>query len=145
MNNHKAREIITSSEQETFSLAEQIGKSLKGTEVILLSGDLGAGKTIFAKGLASGLGIADVHQVRSPSYTLVNIYSAKFTIYHMDLYRLSNESEIEDIGWEDFLGLGVIVVEWAEKLNFDLEAIRIKIEVLGDQKRRIHIKNIETV
>jgi len=139
MNNNLVQEIFTSSENETFSLAEQIGKDLKGTEVILLSGDLGAGKTIFAKGLAAGLDIDDIHQVRSPSYTLVNIYSAKFPIYHMDLYRLVNESEIDDLGWEDFLGQGVIVVEWAEKLKFDLEAIRIKIEVLGDQKRKIRI------
>ena len=139
------QEIITSSESETFSLAEQIGKSLKGTEVILLSGDLGAGKTIFAKGIAAGLDIDDVHHVRSPSYTLVNIYSAKFPIYHIDLYRLANESEIDDLGWEDFLGQGVIVVEWAEKLKFDLEAIRIKIEILGDQNRKICITERNTV
>ena len=145
MNNNMVQEIITSSESETFSLAEQIGKSLKGTEVILLSGDLGAGKTIFAKGIAAGLDIDDVHQVRSPSYTLVNIYSAKFPIYHIDLYRLANESEIDDLGWEDFLGQGVIVVEWAEKLKFDLEAIRIEIEILGDQKRRVRIPEMRTV
>lgn len=139
MNNNMAKEILTSSEKETFSLAKQIGKSLKGTEVILLSGELGAGKTIFAKGIAAGLDITDVHQVCSPSYTLVNIYQAKFPIYHIDLYRLENESEIDGLGWEDFLDQGVIVVEWAEKLKFDLEAIRIKIKILGDQKRKIRI------
>ena len=133
------KEILTSSEKETFTLAKQIGKSLKGTEVILLSGELGAGKTIFAKGIAAGLDIDDVHQVCSPSYTLVNIYFAKFPLYHIDLYRLENESEIDDLGWEDFLDQGIIVVEWAEKLKFDLEAIRIKIEILGDQKRKIRI------
>lgn len=144
MNNNTDKEIFTSSENETFSLAEQIGKRLKGTEVILLSGDLGAGKTIFAKGIAAGLDIDDIHHVTSPSYTLVNIYSAKFLIYHIDLYRLENESEIDDLGWEDFLGQGVILVEWAEKLKFDLEAIRIKIEILGDQKRRIRITEMNT-
>jgi len=133
------KEILTSSEKETFSLAKQIGKSLKGTEVILLSGELGAGKTIFAKGIAAGLDIDDVHQVCSPSYTLVNIYQAKFPIYHIDLYRLENEAEIDGLGWEDFLDQGVLVVEWAEKLKFDLEAIRIEIEVVGDQKRKICI------
>ena len=107
--------------------------------MILLSGELGAGKTIFAKGIAAGLDIDDVHQVCSPSYTLVNIYQAKFPIYHIDLYRLENESEIDGLGWEDFLDQGIIVVEWAEKLKFDLEAIRIEIEVLGDQKRKIRI------
>ena len=136
------QEIFTFSEIETFSLAEQIGENLKGTEVILLSGDLGAGKTIFAKGIAAGLDIDDVHQVSSPSYTLVNIYSAKFPIYHIDLYRLENETEIDDLGWEDFLDQGVIIVEWANKLKFDLEAIRVEIEVAGDQKRKISITGI---
>ncbi len=139
MNNNMVKEILTSSEKETFTLAKKIGKSLKGTEVILLSGELGAGKTIFAKGIAAGLDIDDVHQVCSPSYTLVNIYFAKFPLYHIDLYRLENESEIDDLGWEDFLDQGIIVVEWAEKLKFDLEAIRIKIEILGDQKRKVLI------
>ncbi|MCJ7579342.1 MAG: tRNA (adenosine(37)-N6)-threonylcarbamoyltransferase complex ATPase subunit type 1 TsaE [Candidatus Aminicenantes bacterium] len=145
MNNKMVQEIFTSSENETFSLAEQIGKNLKGTEVILLSGDLGAGKTIFAKGIAAGLDIDDVHQVSSPSYTLVNIYSAKFPIYHIDLYRLENESEIDGLGWEDFLGQGVIVVEWGQKLEFNLDAIRIEIEILGDQKRKIRISGIPSL
>ena len=137
MKENKIKEIFTYSEKETFALAKRIGKSLKGTEVILLSGELGAGKTIFAKGIAAGLEVDNVHQVCSPSYTLVNIYSAKFPLYHIDLYRLENESEIDSLGWEDFLDQGVIVVEWAEKLKFDLEAIRIKIEILGDKKRKI--------
>ncbi len=133
------KDIFTSSEKETFALAKQIGQDLKGREVILLSGELGAGKTVFAKGIAAGLDIDDVNLVCSPSYTLVNIYSAKFPLYHIDLYRLENESDIDNLGWEDFLDLGVIVVEWAEKLKFELEAIRIEIEILGDQKRRIRI------
>jgi len=133
------KDIFTSSEKETFALAKQIGQDLKGREVILLSGELGAGKTVFAKGIAAGLDIGDVNLVCSPSYTLVNIYSAKFPLYHIDLYRLENESDIDNLGWEDFLDLGVIVVEWAEKLKFELEAIRIEIEILGDQKRRIRI------
>jgi len=139
------KEIFTSSEKETFFLAKQMGESLKGTEVILLSGELGAGKTIFAKGIAAGLDIDDVHQVCSPSYTLVNIYSAKFPIYHIDLYRLENESEIDSLGWEDFLDKGIIVVEWAEKLKFDLDAIRIEIEVIGDQKRKVRVSEMHTV
>lgn len=139
MKENKIDEVFTFSEKETFALAKKIGKSLKGTEVILLSGELGAGKTIFAKGIAAGLDIDDVQQVCSPSYTLVNIYSTKFPLYHIDLYRLGNESEIDGLGWEDFLDQGVIVVEWGERLKFDLEAIRIKIEVLGDHKRKVRI------
>ena len=139
MKDHRSGEILTSTEQETLELARELGASLKGDEVILLYGGLGAGKTIFAKGIAAGLDIENVDMVCSPSYTLVNIYSAKFTIFHIDLYRMEKESEIEDWGWEDFLGQGILVVEWAEKLNYDAEAIHVTIEVLGDQKRKIRI------
>ena len=139
MKEQKIEEIFTFSEKETFALGKQIGMSLKGTEVILLRGELGAGKTIIAKGIAAGLDIQDVHQVCSPSYSLVNMYSAKFPVYHLDLYRLDNKSEIDDLGWEDFLDRGVIIIEWAEKLKYDLAAIRIKIEILEDNKRKICI------
>lgn len=139
MKEQKIEEILTFSEKETFALGKQIGQNLIGTEVILLHGELGAGKTIVAKGIAAGLDIQDVHQVCSPSYTLVNVYSAKYPVYHIDLYRLDNPSEIDDLGWEDFLGQGVIIIEWAEKLKYDLEAIRIKIEILGEHKRKICI------
>ncbi|MGD2294800.1 MAG: tRNA (adenosine(37)-N6)-threonylcarbamoyltransferase complex ATPase subunit type 1 TsaE [Candidatus Aminicenantes bacterium] len=134
-----AKEYLTSSENETFSLAEKMAKSFRGTEVVLLSGELGAGKTVFVKGIAAGLDIEEVHQVCSPSYTLINIYQAKYPLYHIDLYRLGRTSEIEDLGWEDFLDRGVIVVEWAEKLDFPLEAIRVEIKVMENHIRKIRM------
>ena len=70
----------------------------------------------------------------------MNIYQAKFTIFHVDLYRLGKETEILDLGWEDYIGLGVVVVEWGEKLTFPLDAIRVTIEVLGDETRKITIE-----
>ncbi|MCP2605052.1 tRNA (adenosine(37)-N6)-threonylcarbamoyltransferase complex ATPase subunit type 1 TsaE, partial [Candidatus Aminicenantes bacterium AH-873-B07] len=79
-------EIITKSEEETFLLAKKIGQELKGKEVILLIGELGAGKTIFVKGIASGAGVEDITEVCSPSYTILNVYEGKFPIYHFDLY-----------------------------------------------------------
>jgi len=131
----------TSSERETFLLAKKLAESFEGRELVLLIGELGAGKTIFAKGLAAGLGLEDVHQVCSPSFTLVNIYQAKFQIFHIDLYRLGKESEIEDLGWEDYLDQGVIIVEWAEKLRLNMESIRVTIEVEDDDTRQLKIEH----
>ena len=130
----------STSESETYELAKRLAESFQGQEVVFLTGELGAGKTIFAKGIAAGLGLDDVNQVCSPSFTLVNIYQAKCPIFHIDLYRLEKISEIEDLGWEDYLDRGVIIVEWAEKLKMDVEAIRINIEVLNDETRKITIE-----
>jgi tRNA threonylcarbamoyladenosine biosynthesis protein TsaE len=138
--NKTRSEHISGSENETFDLAKKLARSFEGKEVVLLMGELGAGKTVFAKGIAAGLGLEDAHQVHSPSFTLVNIYQAKYTVFHIDLYRLENRSEIENLGWEDYLDSGVIVVEWGERLEMDVEAIRVTIEVLDDDTRKITVK-----
>jgi tRNA threonylcarbamoyladenosine biosynthesis protein TsaE len=135
-------ELISTSETETFLLAKKLGESFKGKEVVLLIGELGAGKTVFAKGIAAGLGLEDVHQVCSPSFTLVNIYQAKVPVFHIDLYRLGKDSEIDDIGWEDYLERGVVIVEWGEKLHADIEAIKVTLEVQEDDTRKIKIEGI---
>lgn len=135
----EVKEYITRSEEETFQLAHELAESFDGDEVVLLFGELGAGKTVFAKGVASGLGIKDHHHVCSPSFTLVNIYQARYPIYHVDLYRLGAGTDIQDLGWEDYLGQGVVLVEWAEKLRFSLDAIYVRFEVLGENKRKITI------
>jgi len=137
----KSEEYKTQSERETFLLAKSFAEGFKGTEVVLLEGELGAGKTIFAKGIAAGLGLKDVHQVCSPSYTLVNIYQAKYMIFHIDLYRLRKESEISDLGWEDYLGQGIIIVEWAEKIKFNLEAIHVTLIIGENDERKITISS----
>ena len=131
-------EYVTNSERETFLLAKKLSQGFKGDEVVFLEGELGTGKTVFAKGLAAGLGLKDFHQVCSPSYTLVNIYQAKFPIYHIDLYRLEKDSEIMDLGWEDYLGQGVIIVEWAEKVKFNLDAIRVTFRMGKKDQRKIN-------
>jgi len=135
----KIEEYRTTSEKETFLLAEKLAGNFEGKEVVFLFGELGSGKTVFAKGIASGLALEDVHQVCSPSYTLVNIYKAKYIIFHIDLYRLGKNSEILDLGWEDYLDQGVIIVEWAEKLKFDLDAIHVKIDITNNNLRTIRI------
>jgi len=136
---HKEKIYTTFSEQETFALARKMAKYFKGGEVVFLIGELGAGKTVFAKGIAAGLGLKDIHQVCSPSFTLLNVYAAKVPIYHLDLYRLSGEAEIRDLGFEDYIGEGVVLIEWAEKITFPLSAIRVHIEVGEGWTRRIRI------
>jgi tRNA threonylcarbamoyladenosine biosynthesis protein TsaE len=137
----KTAEYTTTSEKETILLAKKLAESFQGHEVVLLLGELGAGKTIFAKGIAAGLGIEDVNKVCSPSFTLVNIYQAKFPIFHIDLYRLEKASEIADLGWEDYLDRGVIIVEWGEKFKVDMKVIRVNIEVEGNDTRKITIES----
>lgn len=130
---------VTRSGEETFELARRLAAGFKGTEVVLLTGELGAGKTVFAKGLAAGAGVADPDRVSSPSFTLVNVYEGRHRIFHIDLYRLDRAAEIADLGWEDMLGQGIVVVEWAEKLTFPVDGIRVLIEPTGDDERRITI------
>lgn len=105
--------------EETFKLGQLIGEQLAGGEILLLSGPLGAGKTILVKGLASALGI-DREEVTSPSFTLVNCYEGKLRLYHIDLYRLDQgPSAAHAVDLDGLLGEehAVIVIEWAERLG----------------------------
>lgn len=104
------------SPEETFAIGSSLGKLLSGDELIFLSGSLGAGKTMFTKGIGHSLGI-DRREIVSPSYTLMNIYDGKFRLYHIDLYRIGEQlvGGIPEI--EDNLDNGVIVVEWAEYIK----------------------------
>lgn len=129
----------TRSEEETFELARRLAAGFAGDEVVLLAGELGAGKTVFAKGVAAGAGVADTSRVSSPSFTLVNIYEGRHRVFHIDLYRLDRAQDILDLGWEDMLGCGIVLVEWAEKLPFAVEGLAVRIEPAGDDIRRITI------
>ncbi len=134
---------ISNSPEETRFLGKSIGERLQGGEIILLHGDLGAGKTLLAKGIAEGLGIEGSTTVVSPSFTLVNIYKARLDIVHVDLYRL-NSDEIYDLGLEDYMDLEhIMVVEWAEKapLFFSNQTLDITIEYTGDASRAIVLES----
>ncbi len=136
----------SNSEEDTFNLARKIGESLRGTELIFLSGELGAGKTVFVRGLAAGLGVEDESLVCSPSFTLINVYTGRVPLYHVDLYRLEGEEEIEGLGLEDYLGEGVMAVEWSEKMGrtfCEIKRLEVVIEVTGQERRRIIIKGLE--
>jgi tRNA threonylcarbamoyladenosine biosynthesis protein TsaE len=131
--------VVTRSERGTLGLARKLARSFKGKEVVFLEGELGAGKTVFAKGIASGLGMKDTRRVCSPTFTIMNIYRAKFPIFHFDLYRLERSSDILDLGWEDYLEKGIVLVEWAERIVFDYPAIRVVIQKARGNERRIKV------
>ena len=137
----------THSAAETEALGEQLALRLTGGEVIAYTGDLGAGKTAFTRGLARGLGITD--RVTSPTFTIVNEYEAgRLPLFHFDMYRLSSSDELYDIGWEDYLARGgVCAVEWSEIVADALEEnelIRVDIKnECGDDDRTITITGVE--
>ena len=136
--------VISSSEQATRELGKRMaGKVTPGT-VISLRGSLGAGKTVFAKGFAEGLGITEA--IVSPTFTLVQEYDGRLKLYHLDLYRLSGEDEFESMGGEDFLySDGVALIEWSEKIEDMLpdDTIFINITINEDLTRSIEIKGME--
>jgi tRNA threonylcarbamoyladenosine biosynthesis protein TsaE len=133
--------IRTESEAETQALGRRLAQDLPIPSVVLLQGSLGSGKTTLARGIAEGLGVVDPSSVSSPSFTLVNVYSGRCPIYHVDLYRLSGGRDLYSIGLDDFMGRdGVTVVEWAERLDFPVEAwVRVEIEDAGDDSRTISL------
>jgi tRNA threonylcarbamoyladenosine biosynthesis protein TsaE len=135
-------EFVTHSPEETFELARCIGQQLRGGEVFLLKGDLGAGKTVFAKGLAAGLGI-DPSDVTSPSFTLVNIHEGRLRFYHIDLYRL--EHAVHDLGLDEiFLDQGgITAIEWADRLRVAPERpVEIDLSYVTDSERRVVITEL---
>jgi tRNA threonylcarbamoyladenosine biosynthesis protein TsaE len=135
-------EHICKSPEETFELGEKIGESLKGGELILLTGGLGAGKTLLTKGILNSLEF-DIDEVTSPSFTLVNLYKAKFDVYHIDLWRIGDGFDAAAaVGLDEILEneRPVVIIEWAERLKrelFDAKVIRVSIEGDGDEPRKI--------
>lgn len=137
----------THNPRETFALGVQVGSQLRGGEILLLDGPLGAGKTVFVKGLASALGI-DPEEVTSPSFTLVNPYAARLPLFHIDLYRLdkgvaaAHAVDLDELLTDES---AVVVIEWAERLgNYPLTGSvwRVEISGDGDEPRRISISDV---
>ena len=129
-------EYLTRSEAETTAIAKDLAGSLVPGDVLLLSGNLGAGKTAFVRGLAEGLGI-DPGEVSSPTFTLVHEYrGGTLTLYHADLYRL-DRAATDDLGLEE-LDRGVLAIEWPDRLTHTLPGARhVSIEILDGDERRI--------
>lgn len=134
--------VYSLSEQETHDLGRTLAARLTGGSVVVLEGDLGLGKTVFARGIAAGLGIRP-DDVSSPSFTLVQEYDGGRTpMYHVDLYRLEDEDDLESLGIEDLRSSGgVVVVEWGERLPPWMRqgAIVVRFHDVGEGSRRIEI------
>lgn len=134
-------EVRTHSEGETEKLGEQMGRTLPAHTVLAFTGDLGAGKTAFTRGLARGLGCHEL--VTSPTYTIVNEYlGGRLPLFHFDMYRLRSSDDLWDIGWEDYLDRGgICAVEWSENVADAMEdAVTVTIEKLGEDTRRITLE-----
>jgi tRNA threonylcarbamoyladenosine biosynthesis protein TsaE len=132
--------VETASETETASAGEALGRDLRPGDVVLLYGDLGAGKTAFVRGLARGVG-ANPDDVSSPTFTIVQEYAGpSATLYHVDLYRLE-PAEIDDLGLEDLVsGDGIVAIEWAERWKGRPDDVmEVWIEDLGEDRRRIRV------
>lgn len=128
---------VTKSTAQTEALGEKIASVLKGQEEIALFGDLGAGKTAFTRGVCRGLGITD--GVSSPTFALVNAYRGKHPVYHFDMYRITSVDDLFAVGFYDYLGSGILIIEWSENIESELEddAIRIRISKSDDENERI--------
>lgn len=134
------REFISRSPSETLKIGEILAQELSKGDLVLLKGELGSGKTQLVKGIAKGLGFEEWMYVLSPSFTLVNSYETeRLTIFHVDLYRIS-ELEASQLFLEEMLDEGIVVVEWGEKLPWDGKAIKVEIEILDEEKRRIVVE-----
>jgi tRNA threonylcarbamoyladenosine biosynthesis protein TsaE len=136
--------LLSSAPEDTLASGRQLGLQLRGREIILVSGDLAAGKTILIKGIASGLEIP-VSEVVSPSYVLMNQYQGIHPLFHFDLYRLGGLLAERENPIDEFIGAGVLAVEWAQYLRpeyFSLAGvIAVDIATLGDSRRRLHVRS----
>jgi tRNA threonylcarbamoyladenosine biosynthesis protein TsaE len=134
--------MISSSEQETYSIARDLATSMSVPAHILLFGDLGAGKTTFAKGLADGFGVIDVDDVSSPTFTLINQYQGRVRIYHIDLYRIE-PGRLDSLGLEEIFDdpEAAVIVEWADRLgSFETPgAVKVFLAYLDAHSRKIDL------
>jgi tRNA threonylcarbamoyladenosine biosynthesis protein TsaE len=133
-----ALEIVTRAPEETFALGQALGRRLEAGDLVTLSGELGAGKTALAQGVAAGLGVTE--PVSSPTFALVHEYRGRMRVWHLDVYRLRGPAELADLCWEDLLqGEGVLLVEWPERIREALppERLDLALEYVDETRRRI--------
>lgn len=137
---------ITESYEQTVEFAKDFAKSLRPGDIVTLDGDLGAGKTAFTSGIVCGIGATD--RISSPTFTIVNEYcTGKIPVFHFDVYRLSSEDDLYDIGWDDYIRRnGIVIVEWADIVRsiFDEPYYEVRITKrfdIGDDAREINISH----
>ncbi|HEV2288589.1 MAG TPA: tRNA (adenosine(37)-N6)-threonylcarbamoyltransferase complex ATPase subunit type 1 TsaE [Candidatus Acidoferrales bacterium] len=140
-----ADQILSHSTEETIAKGREIAARLRPPLLVLLTGELGAGKTTLAKGIVSGLGAATEEEITSPTFTLVHAFSGAVKVYHVDLYRVSEVQEFDSLGLEDlFIEPAVVVVEWPERMRLrtDWPVLRIGLEHSGEELRKITVEEI---
>ncbi len=134
--------VSTASAEETFALGEQLGAALLPKDFVGLSGQLGAGKTQFSRGVAQGTGVP-LEDVSSPTYSIVQTYRGRLELHHVDLYRLATDDDLFAIGWFDLLeGDGAFLVEWVDQVRSAApsDALTVSIAVLGPEQRRFELR-----
>ena len=150
------KEIVTHSSEDTVAIGREIATKLSPPVLVLLSGDLGSGKTTLTKGIISGLGAAREEDVTSPTFTLVHVFQSPVAagsaqsphpckVYHVDLYRIENFHDLESLGLEDALSeKAIVIIEWSERFTFrnDWPRVEIHLEHAGGDARRIAISGL---
>ena len=131
-----SRELVTATPEATEAAAARLARHVRRGDLLALEGEMGAGKTTFVRGLAIGLRVAG--DVMSPTFQLVRVYRGPLQLAHLDLYRLADAAEVADLGLDELLDEGAVVVEWGERLR-DPGAARVTIEVLDERRRRLRI------
>ena len=131
--------IVSAGEAQTLELGKKLGQLLPPSTLLLLQGDLGTGKTVFARGVARGLGVDSDIPITSPTFTLMNHYSARHELYHFDLYRLSDPDELIELGFDEYaFGSGVALVEWPEKLeDYETPGLWVNLHRIDNERRKI--------
>ncbi len=134
--------LTTHSLDETQALGINIGKMLNAGAIFALTGDLGSGKTSFVQGLAKGLDVSEKYYITSPTFTLINEYPGRYRLFHVDLYRIEDPSDLEELGLYEILNSGnVTAIEWADRLldYFTSDYIDMKFKILDEKSRIINI------
>ncbi len=141
------RTFETSSEDATIALGRQLAAEFPARAVVLLIGNLGAGKTTMAKGIVAGLGATSVEDVSSPTFTLIHEYGAGSRVYHIDLYRLETVAEVATLGLDEILDReAVVLIEWGERFPelWPSERIEIHLRTVDDARREITVEKLQT-
>ncbi len=132
-----SRELVSDLPEATEAAAARLARHVRSGDLVLLEGEMGAGKTTFVRGLAAGMGVSG--DVASPTFQLVRLYPGQVQLAHVDLYRLEDAGELADLGLDELLDEGAVVVEWGDRLR-EPGAVRVTIEVLDERRRRLRIE-----
>jgi tRNA threonylcarbamoyladenosine biosynthesis protein TsaE len=132
-----SRELVTATPAETEAAAARLARHVGRGDLLLLRGEMGAGKTTFVRGLARGLGVSG--DVLSPTFQLVRVYAGSLPLAHVDVYRLEAGTGLDDLGLDELLDQGAVVVEWGDRLR-EPGAVRLAIELLDERRRRLRIE-----